>query len=274
VEASVDGAAPRQDDDRTRRRPLLRGEGIVLGALLGFAARDLGLVEMASAWIPGAAAGAVLAGFGWNRLLRATVAATAVLWLAAAFTPLTAWVVKPLVRDERPVAADAVVVLGSRLQMAGEPTSTALSRMLRALELVHAGHSTRIVVTEAAPPAPSHAQATRRQLERLGLAAEVESLGPVRSTREEALQTAALCRENGWQKLLVVTSPTHSRRACAALEAAGMRVVCVPARESDADLDTLDRPAERLEAFRLAIHEWLGLGLYRARGWVGVAPSR
>ncbi len=246
----------------------------MLGALLGFAARDLGLVEMASAWIPGAVAGAVLAGFGWTRLLRAVAGGAAVLWLAAAFTPLTAWLVRPLVRDEQPAAADAVVVLGSRLQMAGEPTSTALSRILRALELVHAGHSTRIVVTEAGPPAPSHAQAARRQLDRLGVAAEVETVGPARSTREEALQTATLFREKGWRKALVVTSPTHSRRACAALEAVGLSVVCVPARESDADLDTLDRPVERLEAFRLAIHEWLGLGLYRVRGWVGVAPSK
>jgi uncharacterized SAM-binding protein YcdF (DUF218 family) len=272
VEGSVDGAPPTESTTGAPRRRA-SVEGVALGALLGFLARDLGLFEMASVWVPAAAAGALLGAFGWTRLLRALVVAGAVLWLAAAFTPLTAWVVRPLVRDEQPLATDAVVVLGSRLQMTGEPTSTALSRMLRALELVHAGHTTRIVVTEGAGPIPSNAQAMRRLLDRLGLAAEVESVGPVRSTRQEAVRIAALYHEKGWRRLLVVTSPTHSRRACAALEAERVAVVCVPARESDADLETLDRPTERLEAFRLAVHEWLGLGFYRLRGWLGKAPS-
>jgi len=272
VEGSVDGAAPTESTTTAwRRRSSV--EGVALGALVGFLARDLGLVEMASFWVPAALAGALLAAAGRRHVLRAAAAAGAILWLAAAFTPLTAWVVRPLVRNEPPAAADAVVVLGSRLQMTGEPTSTAQSRMLRALELVHAGHSTRIVVTEGPAPTPSHAAALRRQLDRLGLAAEVESLGPVRSTREEAVGIGTLYREKGWGKILVVTSPTHSRRACAALEAEGVAVLCVPARESDADLETLDRPTERLEAFRLALHEWLGLGLYRLRGWLGKAAS-
>jgi uncharacterized SAM-binding protein YcdF (DUF218 family) len=273
VEASVSGAVPPETHEKTRSRTLLRGEGIVLGALLGFLARDLGLVEMASAWVVGAVAGAALAAFGRARLLRALVAGGAVLWTAAAFTPLTAWLVRPLVRDEKPMAADAVVVLASRVQLAGEPTTTALGRMLRALELVHAGYATRIVVTQASPPAPSHEQAMRRQLDRLGLAAEVESVGPVASTRDEAVRMGTLFRERGWRRLLVVTSPTHSRRACAAFEATGVTLLCVPARESSADLATLDRPVERLEAFRLALHEWLGIAYYRARGWLAARAS-
>jgi uncharacterized SAM-binding protein YcdF (DUF218 family) len=229
VEGSVDRAAPAESTATARRRRA-SVEGLALGALLGFLARDLGLFEMASVWVPAAAVGALLAASGQRRILRAVAITGAVLWLAAAFTPLTGWVVRPLVRDEPPAAADAVVVLGSRLQIAGEPTSTALSRMLRALELVHAGYATRIVVTEGAPPTPSHAEAMRRQLDRLGVAAEVETLGRARSTREEAVRIGALFREKGWRKLLVVTSPTHSRRACAALEAERVDLSCVPAR--------------------------------------------
>lgn len=122
------------------------------------------------------------------------------------------------------------------------------------------------------PLGPSHGALAREQMQRLGLSAEVESVGPVSSTRDEAVQVAALCRQRGWRSLLVVTSPTHSRRACAAFEREGLEVVCAPARETAADLETLDRPVDRLEAFRLALHEWLGLWVYRGRGWLG-APA-
>jgi uncharacterized SAM-binding protein YcdF (DUF218 family) len=65
-----------------------------------------------------------------------------------------------------------------------------------------------------------------------------------------------------------VTSPTHSRRAALALEREGVDVVSSPCRETRFDLETLDRPGERLMAFGSLIHERLGLLYYRWRGWV------
>jgi hypothetical protein len=38
--------------------------------------------------------------------------------------------------------------------------------------------------------------------------------------------------------------------------------------ETRFDLDTLERPEERLEAFGSLVHEQLGLLLYRQRGWI------
>lgn len=248
--------------------------GALVGMALGFFARDLGLVGIASAWVPMTVVGLLVSpSRRLLRLLAAALAAAALVWLAAAFTALTARVAGPLVRAEPPRPADAVVVLASRLQTSGEPTTTALGRLLRGLELVHAGHAPRLLLTELAPPAPSYEAAARRQMERLGLTAELRSVGPVASTREEALSVGTLCRENGWKTVLVVTSPTHSRRACAAFAREIPDVVCVPARETEADLVTLDRPAERLAALRLAVHEWAGLALYRWRGWLAPAPQ-
>jgi uncharacterized SAM-binding protein YcdF (DUF218 family) len=65
-----------------------------------------------------------------------------------------------------------------------------------------------------------------------------------------------------------VTSPTHSRRACAALEREDLEVVCVPAVETRFDMPALDHPGDRLTAFDKIMHERAGLWLYARRGWI------
>jgi uncharacterized SAM-binding protein YcdF (DUF218 family) len=250
-------------------------EGALLGGLLGFFARDFGLLDIASAWVLGAALGVAVTPWRHGRAtLLGTVVAAAVLWMAVAFTPVAGALAAPLVRRDAPRPADAVAVLASRLQRDGDPTPVALSRLLRALELLREGQAPRLVLTELPPPAPSHAAFARRLMERLGSIGEVLSVGPVRSTREEAVKVAALSREKGWKKLLVVTSPTHSRRACGAFALEVPEVLCVPAAEPTTDLETQDRPVERLELFRLAVHEWAGLLFYRAQGWLGPEEGR
>jgi len=242
------------------------------GALAGFLARDLGFSEIASAWVPGALLGALLSGARLRAWLFAGLAVLGVLWFAVAFTPVAKGLSRGLVRREAPQPADAVVVLASRLQADGELTAASEARLLRAAELLRGGWATRLVLTELPAPVPSHAAAAATLLERLGVAGELVSVGPVRRTRDEALRVAALCRERGWRRLLVVTSPLHSRRASAALERQGLRVVSCPSRESLYDLETLDRPRDRLLAFGELLHEWAGLWLYARRGWS--APAR
>ena len=50
-------------------------------------------------------------------------------------------------------------------------------------------------------------------MENLGIKCELLSVSPVRSTRDEALLVGQLAKERGWKSVLLVTSPTHSRRA-------------------------------------------------------------
>lgn len=246
------------------------GCGAAAGGLVGFLLRDLLPFEMASAWVPFALLGAIVA---TSRRLRrgapALFLALGVVWAAAAFTPVTATLAASLVRRSAPRPADAVFVLASRLQTDGQLTATAESRLLHGLELVREGFAPRLVLTELPPPAPSYASFARSEIGRLGLqVGEVVSVGPVRSTREEAVRVGTLCRERAWKRLLVVTSPLHSRRACAALEREGVQVVCCPAPETRYDVETLDRPVERLRAFREVVREKLALWLYARRGWV------
>jgi uncharacterized SAM-binding protein YcdF (DUF218 family) len=65
-----------------------------------------------------------------------------------------------------------------------------------------------------------------------------------------------------------VTSPTHTRRAAAALEKEGLVVFAVPAVETRFDLERLGWPGDRREAFAAIVHERIGLLVYRRRGWI------
>lgn len=254
-------------------------QGALAGALAGFLLRDLGFLSAASAWVPAAVAGALVSPLarlrGVPMALGVGLGTLVAVWLAAAFSPLSASLASGLTRrDPIPTAAEAVVVLGSRLQSDGEPTATAQSRLLHALILAADTGSGRLVVTEAPPPAASHAQLARALGARLRLAAEVTAVGPVRTTREEAVALAALARAGGFRRVILVTSPLHSLRGALALEREGLLVSSSPAGETNYDLERLDRPAERLLAFADALHERLGLLYYGRRGWLSPPQGR
>jgi uncharacterized SAM-binding protein YcdF (DUF218 family) len=245
-----------------------------VGALGGILGRELELASVVSFWgddaflvLAAAFAGALL----WRTRSRAAVALVvlvlALTWLLAAFTPLCSWMADGLVRRDPVRSADAVFVLSSRLQEDGELTTSAMSRLLHGLELVGQSRAPRLVLSEL-PKRPSYAAQARRLLDHLKLPAELVVVGPVTNTRDEAVAVARLCRERGWGEVLLVTSPVHSRRASAAFEREGLRVISSPAMETRYDLERLDRPGERVTSFASILHERIGLWLYARRGWL------
>ena len=252
------------------------GMGLVAGALAGFVALDLNLPSLVSYWgdrtyllPPAAALGALL----WlvtplRRLAGVALALLCALWLVVAFTPVTAWMAEGLVRRDRVEAADAVFVFGSRLQEDGDPTSAAMSRLLKGVELVAAGHAPRLLVSEVPPPSGPYAPLARAWVTAFAGRGEVLSVGSVVNSRDEAVAVGKLCRERGWTRVLAVTSPTHTRRAAATLEKEGLRVFAVPSIEIRFDIERLRWPSDRRLAFAAAAHERIGLIVYRRRGWI------
>ena len=244
------------------------------GALAGFIAVDLDLASLISYWgdrsvfVPAAAfVGAALWPTPLRHLAKVGLALLAILWLAVAFTPLTGWMAAGLVRRDPVQAADAVFVFASRIQRDGEPTTAAMSRLLRGLELVGEGRSNQLVVSEA-PGGARYEPIARNWVERFVPGARVTSVGRVVNSHDEAVALARLCGERGWTSILAVTSPTHTRRASATLEGQGLDVVSVPAIETAFDLERLDYPGDRRESFSNLAHEHLGLIVYRYRGWI------
>jgi uncharacterized SAM-binding protein YcdF (DUF218 family) len=130
------------------------------------------------------------------------------------------------------------------------------------------GQAPTLILSDLPPPERSLPEYARPLLARLHLSPEVLVVGPVRNTHDEAVAVAEVFRARGWRRVLAVTSPTHTARASATLEAMGLEVVSVPSLETRFDLETLDRPTERLDAFGAVIHERLGIFAYRRWGWV------
>jgi uncharacterized SAM-binding protein YcdF (DUF218 family) len=249
--------------------------GLVAGAVAGFIALDLALPSLVSFWgdrsflVPAAAfVGAALWPTPLRRPAAAGVALLAALWLLVAFTPLTHSMRDGLVRSDPVQSGDAVFVFASRIQEDGDPSTDAMSRLLRGLELVSEGRSSHLVVSEMPPPQGRYLPIAEAWVQRFAPQARVLAVGPVMNTHDEAVAVARLFHEQGWERVLAVTSPTHTRRASAALEAQGLEVVSVPSLETDFDLERLEHPGDRRLSFGNLAHEQLGLVVYRHRGWI------
>jgi uncharacterized SAM-binding protein YcdF (DUF218 family) len=249
--------------------------GLVVGALAGLLAHELDLRTLISFWhddlvlMPlGAAAGALLWLTPARRAVAALVIVLSVIWLTVAFSPACTWMARGLVRRETPRRADAVFVLSSEMQRDGEPTDSALARLVHGLELIGQGHADVLVLSEIRHEGGSYATFARELLADLRLQPELAVVGPVRNTHDEAVDVARLARERGWHTILLVTSPTHSRRASATFERAGLAVISSPCAETRYDLENLRHPGDRVTAFGQVIHEHLGLWVYRRRGWI------
>jgi uncharacterized SAM-binding protein YcdF (DUF218 family) len=104
-------------------------------------------------------------------------------------------------------------------------------------------------------------------MQALGLDYPVDEVGPVFNTHDEAVAVAALARQRGWHRVILVTHLWHMRRAAAVFEKAGLPVLCAPCDEAQYDLKALNTSDARLHAFRDWLHEIVGIAVYRLRGW-------
>lgn len=246
-----------------------------MGATVGFIAVDLDLFSLVSywgdrnPWVPAIAAVGALV---WvTRLRSGAIVGTgllAALWLAVVFTPLTRWLARDLVRRDPVVEADAIYVLSSGIQADSELTSVAMSRLVHGLELLASERAPRLIVADLPDQYASYGPITRQMMASLGVEGELIVLGPVTRTRDEAVIVAALFRERGFERLILVTSPTHSRRASATFEREGLTVLSSPSVETQWDLETLERSDDRVGGFGAVLHERVGLQYYRLRGWM------
>jgi uncharacterized SAM-binding protein YcdF (DUF218 family) len=132
---------------------------------------------------------------------------------------------------------DAVFVLGGGIETAPHAhfeLGAAGDRVVLGARLYHRGLATRLVIT-GTPIEGLHGAdsvtATRTVLRDLGVPGDaiVEPSRATRNTREEARAAADLVRSTGWQRVALVTSAWHMRRARALFRDAGVDAVPLPA---------------------------------------------
>jgi len=279
ADSSIYGArnAPASEPRETDGRFLRALTGFVLGAATWMLLSRLGFPHIfglpaSGGEVPFGIAGALL---GLTRLRRWIAAISASLVALLAIISLTDVVAGParslIRRDPIPPAADAVVVLSAGVTGDGFMPQQGSDRLRKALELIQAKRAPTLVVSRerrfiSRKPVSSIAD-QNRMIAMAGVPAFIAT-GWARSTHDEALYVAKVARHRGWERIILVTSPFHSRRACATFERAGVRVSCVPADSRDIAVHSLRDPDDRIAAFAMLIYEIAGTIRYQQQGWL------
>ncbi len=233
-----------------------------------------------------------LAAFALGRRRSAAgLTAFAVVWLWGWSTPLATWAVVGPLTDPYPVRraealadADAIVLLSGSIKpirgnMVYPDLSDSADRIWHAARLYHAGKAPLIIVSGGnvwgSRKWPSKASAMRMLLDALGVpddAIVVE--GSSRNTRQNALSTKKLAAGRGIERVLLVTSGWHLRRAEAAFRHMGLDVIPA-ATDYGHTKHSLDKPyifeflpsVSALSFNSKLFREHLGYLVYRLRGW-------
>jgi len=270
-------AAPKQ-----QRKLAVSGKNAAIGgaagALAGFFLVAFGLPEiMGSRSAPGTVLISLVIGAAAGLLRRhwwllAFSGLLAAMYVIVGYSPIMDSVAPRWVRaDPLPAAADAIIVLSGSVLSDTALNIDGTERLLAGLELFQRGIAPRVVTTLVEIPAPEGVRSTTMDQARLiKLAGALPAWIPLEgtmTTRDEALQAASKLPVGG-HRVVVVTSPIHTRRACATFETVGFTVSCYPARtRGHATWRPID-PGDRIEAFANYLYERLGMIEYRRKHWV------
>lgn len=252
--------------------------GAILATLTAVAAHVLGVQQLLRMpgillYVPAALVGAIIGVTRFRPLLWIAAATVALICVGVAYTPVVSNLGRPLIRrDPIPSRVDAIAVLSAGLTSDGLMRGVTLDRLLTGLALARSGVAPNLVVSRESKSFGGQIVSDSVDQQRIiGLAqlsAQVVFVDSVLTTRTEAVRMKAVAQARGWSTVAVVTSPMHTRRACATFEAVGFRVVCVPADARDSGLPRGSIGADRLRAFQSWLYETFASSSYRRRGWI------
>ncbi len=252
--------------------------GAVVASLAAIAAHVLGVQQLLRIpelvlYIPAAIVGALVGTTRLRPLIWVPAAIITVICMVVAYTSVVSILAQRLIRrDPIPARTDAVAVLSMGLTSDGLMRSESLDRLITGLSLAKRGLAPVVIVSREARTFQGQLVSDSADLQDFVTLANpsvrVIFVDSIVTTRTEAIRMAALARANHWSTLAVVTSPMHTRRACATFETVGLRVVCVPAVVRGSGLHAGANAEDRLRAFRSWLYEVFASSSYKSRGWI------
>lgn len=143
------------------------------------------------------------------------------------------WQINRLGGQDLAQPADAIVILGARVNADGSPSSDLLSRTFHGIDLYNAGLAPVVICAGGAggDRLSAGAVACRYAAEQLGVPADhalVAQEGNAWTTADEAGKVAEMMRANGWRSAIVVSHPLHLFRAKWLFEREGIEVFTSP----------------------------------------------
>jgi uncharacterized SAM-binding protein YcdF (DUF218 family) len=188
------------------------------------------------------------------------------------FTPILQPLEDALDASELPSQADVIVPLGGGFFCgSAEFESGSLARLTKGLELWRSGYAKTMTITDAhglAANCGSIKDAATALVQKLypNAAPEIVVLRDMKTTRTEAEAVAREAKARGWKRVMVVTSPSHSRRAVTTFKQLGLDAFVVASSEPRFD-SSLRTPFDRLQALRPLAREVAGFVKYALLGW-------
>jgi uncharacterized SAM-binding protein YcdF (DUF218 family) len=224
-------------------------------------------------YLPAAIFGALVGPGPLRPLVWVPAGIIAAICITVGYTPIVSTLARPLIRrDALPSRVDAVAVLGMGLTPDAMIPSESLDRLLTGFSLAKGGLAPVVLISREQRNISGKPVSDSTDLRNIAAlanpAGRVIFVDSVVTTRTEALRMEAVARVNHWSTVAVVTSPMHTRRACATFEAVGLRVVCVPAAVRGSGLYPGASAEDRLRAFRSWLYEMFASSSYKSRGWI------
>lgn len=185
--------------------------------------------------------------------------AALLVFVVAAFTPVSNWLNVWMAGAARIEPADAIVVLGrGGADSDGVLTNRSLRRLMHGIELYRERLAPLLVLSGTGEETGARAALA----EGLGVPATViMQVSSVHTTREEAERIGELLLPRGRRRILLVGDPIDMPRARAVMERAGFTVLPAPTAATGPSL-----PEGRLGLLRDIATELGGLAYYRITG--------
>ncbi|MBI3087400.1 MAG: YdcF family protein [Candidatus Omnitrophica bacterium] len=201
------------------------------------------------------------------RRLAKAVAAAGLAYGLVFHTPLLWWTAGPLKLEHAPAPADAIVVFAAGMGESGKAGEGHEERVQRAVGLYQEGLAPRLVFVSGYVRTFHETSVMRAIAIELGVPPQAIHLeSRAANTYEGVVSSAEYLRQAGARRILFVSSPYHMRRAWLVWRhyAPEFEVRCVPVTSSRFYGDGSRVLPKHLYA---VLHEYLGLGFYRWKGY-------
>jgi uncharacterized SAM-binding protein YcdF (DUF218 family) len=231
-------------------RPLIMPAAIVIGLLLG-------------RWL--------LTPLTWLAAVLCAVAAIGI------WSPLVPLLARPFVRNDAVNLADvdAVFVFSNAVNSRGLVKGEGIDRLLTGIALRAKRPELPLVLSSVKSsdngPGISSVADQKALIALAPASGPVEWIDSVHSTRDEAVRLSRRAFLARWRRVAAVTSPMHTRRACATIESLGLAVTCVAAPWRPAGWPARTA-GDRMELMQRLTYETLAWAEYRVSGWASWNP--